>query len=88
MSFAFVIKSGVKMLIAWAIGALIILFGAVLFWQGLTKGFGTNNSGVMVTTIISLIICFIGVLVIWYYGNKYNIKLSEGYTSRTKHFDY
>lgn len=85
MSFVFVLKNMVKMLIAYAIGALIILFAVILFWQASTKGFGKNNSGVL---IISLIIFFLGILVIWYYSHKYDIKLREGHRSRIRHFDY
>ncbi len=93
MSFGLVIKSGIKMLFWWVIGLLLILFGIILGFNGLSGGFSnlTNKgivAGMYITLFIAFIICVIGVLIIWYFGNKHNIRLNPGYVSRSRHFNY
>ena len=89
MSLGLLVSNGIKMILSWIIGIMLILFGGAIVIWGVYSALTTHSKGVMyMGFILGFPIAAFGGIIIFWGSNRYNIELGPGHRSKPRRFHY
>ena len=89
MSLGLLVSSGIKMILSWIIGLVLILIGGAIVMGGAYSALATHSKGVMyIGFIFGFPIAAFGALIIYWGSHKYDVELGPGHKSKARRFHY